>query len=518
MSRKLINGIVRESTDARINGISDFFAPEGDIRINGQEHYDFFRRYGVSASNLVLWLDQAAITAGISLASWNDLSWLGNDMKQATASYQPSLSKTFQKDASRDFDGSDNFMAQEEQDDESGATFWPTNAGAIFLATKAAFRVAGVDLSPFASAANDYMLVIHDSADKTAWGYIDLADSAYAVNNDYTSDFSNPDVGGDEDLDGWTVTEGTIDGNIDGIGGQDNNLRFTCSANNATHIANKLSIMTAGKSYRVRFDYYIPDGQSHIDGIRPHDDSRWLTVTQTVTGSWTTVDLYIKAGATRLRIYAYDGSATTFQDAGDDVFYICNVIVDEVTHVGADGVLIMSTKGGATQSWALQEAGIDLNDIDSFEVLKTDFQHTSTFFESWWVYCVDPTNFVIADKLDTTRNEGYRIGVDAADKPYCSIGDGTDTVTATWGSAISVNTWYKISAGYDGTNAFVSVNNGTRVTAAQSVPADTYTTFKVGSDGTNYADGNIAIGIDLERAVSTGEDQRFLNADRARFL
>jgi len=106
------------------------------------------------------------------------------------------------------------------------------------------------------------------------------------------------------------------------------------------------------------------------------------------------------------------------------------------------------------------------------------------------------------NKLDATNNNGFRAGCDATDKPYCSIGDGTDTITATWGSAISANTWYQINAGYDGTNAFISVNDGVRVTQVQSAPADTHKIYRIGYNGTNYSNGKKASGIDLSRTLS----------------
>lgn len=177
MSRKVINGIIRESTDVRINGIPDFFASEGDIVVNGQEHYDFFRRYGVSATSLLLWLDQAAITAGTSLATWSDLSGLINDIKQATASYQPSLSNTFMKDAARDFDGNDNFMQQEEFNDETdcgNTTFWPTYAGACFDATNARINIKGA-FDPANVTLGTELIAASDDRDFTVWGNVNWA-------------------------------------------------------------------------------------------------------------------------------------------------------------------------------------------------------------------------------------------------------------------------------------------------------------------------------------------------------
>jgi len=59
-----------------------------------------------------------------------------------------------------------------------------------------------------------------------------------------------------------------------------------------------------------------------------------------------------------------------------EILWLDNIVLKEVTNVGTDGVLIMSTKGGATQSWASQESGIDLNDIATFEVQRATRNHS----------------------------------------------------------------------------------------------------------------------------------------------
>ena len=141
--------------------------------------------------------------------------------------------------------------------------------------------------------------------------------------NIYTSDFS----GG---ADGWTGAGGAVGGNIDTIGGQDNNLRLTLNAVNSVHYLNKASSFAVGKTYHLRFDYYIPGGQSNVDGMSVWSGGHLIS-TEIITDSWTNIDIYITAASTLLRFYAWDGVVTTFQDAGgDDVFYIRNVIIDQL--------------------------------------------------------------------------------------------------------------------------------------------------------------------------------------------
>ncbi len=146
----------------------------------------------------------------------------------------------------------------------------------------------------------------------------------------YTSDFS-------AGADGWVASQGTVTGNIDGIGGQDNNLRFTINANNNTHKAIYSALPIVGKYYTCSFKYYIPSGQSNIDGIRLLDGSidAIYTPIQTATDTWTTVTAtFLVTRYTGIAVAAYDGAEITFQDAGgDDVFYIREITVTSFGNV-----------------------------------------------------------------------------------------------------------------------------------------------------------------------------------------
>ncbi len=167
---------------------------------------------------------------------------------------------------------------------------------------------------------------------------------AHTASNSYTSDFSAGE-------DGWTGSNGTAAGNIDGIGALNDNLRFTIDgANTAHYLRLGTPAFTVGKTVRVRFDYYIPPGQSNIDQIRfrlgVYGDI------ETTLDAWTAVDWYVIASATQFRVYAYDGGQEIFQDAGsDDVFYIRNVIIDAVTFTSwtdtADGLAPGTDGAGA---------------------------------------------------------------------------------------------------------------------------------------------------------------------------
>ncbi len=93
---------------------------------------------------------------------------------------------------------------------------------------------------------------------------IDYADKWGSQTAVYTSDFS-------AGADSWTAGNGTATGNIDGIGGEDNTLRYY--ANNipdpgTAHFLARTISMSNYKKYRASFRYYIPATNTHLDGIK----------------------------------------------------------------------------------------------------------------------------------------------------------------------------------------------------------------------------------------------------------
>ncbi|MCE5224911.1 MAG: hypothetical protein LLG05_03535 [Porphyromonadaceae bacterium] len=142
----------------------------------------------------------------------------------------------------------------------------------------------------------------------------------------YQSDFS-------AGVDGWGAARGTVAGNIDGIGGEDNTIRYTVDTSSNLHYLFKASTFTINRKYNVTFKYYIPSGQSNVDSLILQNDT-WggTTTTLTTTDSWTIVTKTFTANNTTFWVYAADGGATTFQDAGgDDVFYIKDITISEIT-------------------------------------------------------------------------------------------------------------------------------------------------------------------------------------------
>lgn len=146
----------------------------------------------------------------------------------------------------------------------------------------------------------------------------------------YTSDFSSG-------VDGFTGTaRGTIDGNIDSIGGQNDNLRFTVSTDSGSHYTTR-SMLLSGKRNRIEFDYYIPSSNSDLNGFQLYNGTTdFVDTYDTPTlDAWTrhsseaTVD-----GSTVLYVQMRSNGASSFTDSGgNDVFYLRNVRITQIGSV-----------------------------------------------------------------------------------------------------------------------------------------------------------------------------------------
>jgi len=139
----------------------------------------------------------------------------------------------------------------------------------------------------------------------------------------YTSDFS---VG----VDGWSAANGTAAGNIDGIGGQDNNLRYTIgSGSNTADGLSRSSTVIPSKRYRFNFAYYIPSGQTQITTLRAFVGLAQVVGGLIVTNAWTDVSAEgVATGDAFLRVNQnFSGTGN-----GTDVFYIRAVTA---TRIGA---------------------------------------------------------------------------------------------------------------------------------------------------------------------------------------
>lgn len=190
----------------------------------------------------------------------------------------------------------------------------------------------------------------------------------------YSSDFS-------EGVDGWSVSNTSISGNIDSIGSKDDNLRITCNSGSSSHFIISPQNQIEGKKYRVSFDYYLPSGQSNVDGFKVNFKNNSastfiISETSATTDSWTNISGEgIATDYKKLVIWLSDGGSLFFQDAGgDDLLYIRNINIVELDNQslvdfadewgGANGGVYTSDFSAGTDSHSAAGGSIAGN-IDS---------------------------------------------------------------------------------------------------------------------------------------------------------
>lgn len=120
--------------------------------------------------------------------------------------------------------------------------------------------------------------------------------------------------------------------------GKSDVLRFTCDGSSGTHSVYTTSILlSAGKRYRVSGYIHIPSGQSNIDGFVVVIGTSPVS-NLVASNASPTLDVWtffsgevIGAGDGRVRVFASDGGATGFTDAGsDDTFEVAEITVTEI--------------------------------------------------------------------------------------------------------------------------------------------------------------------------------------------
>ncbi len=196
------------------------------------------------------------------------------------------------------------------------------------------FLVALLILAPVESFARTRLLSSTPVYKGTVTGLrVSAVDGTAFIDNlpyTYSSDFS-------AGVDGWTEARVVATGNIDDVPVTDDNwLRVVCTDVAGTHVALKTATYPLKiQKYQITYTYYIPSGQSNVDGVVVFIGGATgtnNTVTDTVTTVSETITTISYGASQYLRFYATDGGVTSFTDpGGDDVFYIKDVTVSEIT-------------------------------------------------------------------------------------------------------------------------------------------------------------------------------------------
>ena len=288
------------------------------------------------------------------------------------------------------------------------------------------------------------------------------------VNEDvisYTSDFSAGN-------DGWlNFSQGALTSNIDGIGGLDDNLRFTQGIDQGILYNNNL--FDLGSEYTISVDYYFPSSNTNTPTAIDFrfGSSVIETVATPVEDTWNNWSVSgALSHSAQLQIRPADL-------ATGDLFYIRNVVITETT---ADGTVSKwydqsGNANDATQvtttaqpkivsGGSLVAGGIDFDGVDDFFALDlgADLAQPNSIF---MVHESDTTNYLLNEFLDVSGTP--RTLLDQAGPSYRMFAGISDNS----GLDIVANQKALVGAFYDSTSSFLSKDGAVS------------STFDVGTDG-----------------------------------
>ena len=148
----------------------------------------------------------------------------------------------------------------------------------------------------------------------------------------YTSDFSAGD-------DSWGAFDDVTEtGNIDGIGGLDNNLRLAIGSATSQHRGYRSNALPANQKINFSARVFIPSTNSVVDSIGIRDASGSVIIplgTTPAQDQWVTVTANnVTVSNQQLRVDIQDGGTNTFAGNGSDVIYLREITVTQVTSDG----------------------------------------------------------------------------------------------------------------------------------------------------------------------------------------
>jgi hypothetical protein len=152
---------------------------------------------------------------------------------------------------------------------------------------------------------------------------VDAADVGASQTAIYTSDFS-------AGVDGWTGSNVTLTGNIDGVAAVDNTLRCVISSTGAGRYVSKTIGIPANSSYEFYLGIIFPSGNAALDSFDIRNQSGNAVISGAVQTNLTKgVWHYFRFSgntanaATSLRVYLSDsGGGTSASATGGDIAYV----------------------------------------------------------------------------------------------------------------------------------------------------------------------------------------------------
>ena len=186
----------------------------------------------------------------------------------------------------------------------------------------------------------------------------------------YTSDFTSG-------ADSWAnAGRATVTGNSDSVGGVNDTLKIIADATTgASHYARRDSATATRRAYRIKFDYYIPSGQT-VDGFQ---FGLQTTLNQfSATGSWqTNVSFEVNdLSSGDLFLYLSDGGSQTVTGDAENEY----VALKNITVVPIGAVAEYDGSGAGEKVWG-DKSGNDLHGTVSGATLENTPYDSGTEYE-----------------------------------------------------------------------------------------------------------------------------------------
>lgn len=135
--------------------------------------------------------------------------------------------------------------------------------------------------------------------------------------------------------DSWSGTSATLTGNIDGIGGKDNNLRAVSTGSSFGRWTRTYSNAQLLKSGRVVLEFYRPSSNATVTGVQlrltvgtSHPGNSAIQSVQIPANTWTTVIFTVSptttTDQTALSIYFIDAASSASNNTSGDTIYMAS--------------------------------------------------------------------------------------------------------------------------------------------------------------------------------------------------
>ena len=292
----------------------------------------------------------------------------------------------------------------------------------------------------------------------------------------YTTDFS-------AGTNSWVAaSSATVAGNIDAIGGKDNNLRVTTDGTSSARTVRAISILGV-KNGKFTFEAYRPSSNVTCAAI----DVR-LTVGTSSSGTislgdyllpadtWTTISIdlpvsVVTNSATAISLYFADAAGATSNNTSGDVFYVASGGVFTQTGITGHWPAFNAQtntgqifdQSGNKNHMLLPASGATI--LGTVQAMRRQVRWTNTWAATQELQYIGGVNQAI---LPANAYIESIVGTVSGATPHdIIIGDGSDTdqyVTITTGLATGTTTFTLASRVTDGTNLKLTVDPDTDAT------------------------------------------------------